>query len=47
MRWNSSSHPISDLRDWNTLNRLKINPNYQRGEAWSDAAKTMHSDLGS
>lgn len=44
MKWNSSSHPISDLRDWNTLNRLEINPNYQRGEVWSEAAKIMLMD---
>lgn len=44
MRWNSSSHPISDLRDWDTLKRLEINPKYQRGEVWSEAAKIMLMD---
>lgn len=44
MKWNSSSHPISDLRDWNTLNRLEINPIFQRREVWSEAAKIMLMD---
>lgn len=42
--WNSSPHPISDLRDWNNLQRLEINPAYQRGEVWSSAAKIMLID---
>jgi len=44
MRWNSSSHPISDLRDWNTLKRLEITPDYQRREVWSEPAKVMLMD---
>jgi len=42
--WNSSPHPISDLRDWNDLQRLEINPAYQRGEVWSSSAKVMLID---
>ncbi|CAH1222922.1 hypothetical protein PAECIP111892_05237 [Paenibacillus auburnensis] len=44
MNWNSSSHPISDIRDWNTLRRLEIRPDFQRGEVWTNAAKIMLMD---
>ena len=43
-KWNSSPHPISDLKDWNELHRLEINPEFQRGSVWSDAAKIMLID---
>ena len=42
--WNSSPHPISDIRDWNELGRLEINPAYQRGAVWSPSAKIMLID---
>ncbi|MGE6435047.1 DUF262 domain-containing protein [Shewanella baltica] len=44
LKWNSSPHPISDMRDWNELHRLEINPEFQRGSVWSDAAKVMLID---
>ncbi|MCF1458779.1 MAG: DUF262 domain-containing protein [Shewanella sp.] len=44
LKWNSSPHPISDMRDWNELHRLEINPAFQRGSVWSDAAKVMLID---
>lgn len=43
-RWNSSPHPISDIRDWQRSGRLEIRPAYQRHEVWSDAAKIMLMD---
>ncbi len=43
-KWVSSSHPISDIRDWNNAKRLEIRPDYQRREVWSEAAKIMLMD---
>ncbi|WP_226617755.1 DUF262 domain-containing protein [Cytobacillus firmus] len=43
-RWNSNSHPISDIRDWNEDKRIEISPDYQRKEVWSDAARIMLID---
>lgn len=42
--WNSSPHPISDIRDWKNSGRLEIKPDYQRLEVWSEAAKIMLMD---
>lgn len=42
--WNSSPHPISDIRDWQRTGRLEIRPDFQRKEVWSDAAKIMLMD---
>ena len=42
--WNSSPHPISDIRDWATLGRLELRPDFQRREVWSEAAKIMLID---
>lgn len=44
MNWNSSNHPISDLRDWNNDKKLEIRPDFQRREVWSKAAKIMLID---
>lgn len=43
-KWNSSPHPISDLKDWKEIGRLEINPVFQRGEVWSEAARVMLID---
>ena len=43
-KWNSSPHPISDIRDWQRSGRLEIRPDFQRHEVWSDAAKIMLMD---
>lgn len=43
-QWNSSSHPISDIRDWENNNRLEIRPDYQRMAVWSNAARIMLID---
>lgn len=43
-KWNSSPHPISDIRDWQRSGRLEIRPAFQRHEVWSDAAKIMLMD---
>lgn len=42
--WNSSSHPISDIRDWSTQKRLEIRPDFQRKEVWSPAARILLMD---
>ena len=42
--WNSSPHPISDIRDWKKDGRLEIKPDFQRQYVWSDAAKVMLMD---
>lgn len=46
MTWNwiTSSHPISDIRDWNNTNRLEVRPDFQRQEVWSKAAMIMLMD---
>lgn len=43
-KWNSSPHPISDIRDWQRSGRLEIRPAFQRHEVWSEAAKIMLMD---
>src|SRR4051812_17956089 len=43
-KWNSSPHPISDLRDWTRANRLEVRPDFQRREVWSQAARVMLID---
>jgi transcription termination factor NusB len=43
-RWNSSPHPISDIRDWYENGRLELRPDFQRREVWSDAARIMLMD---
>lgn len=42
--WNSSPHPISDLRDWSTNGRLELRPSFQRKEVWNPAARIMLID---
>ena len=42
--WKSSSHPISDIRDWSRANRLEMQPEFQRNQVWSKAAKIMLID---
>lgn len=44
MNWNSTNHPISDLRDWDKEKKLEIRPDFQRREVWSKAAKIMLID---
>lgn len=36
--WISSSHSISEIRDWSNALRLEIRPDFQRKEVWLDAA---------
>lgn len=42
--WNSSPHPISDIRDWSSARRLELRPDFQRREVWSMPAKVMLMD---
>jgi hypothetical protein len=42
--WNSSPHPISDIRDWQETGRLELRPDFQRREVWSASAKVMLID---
>lgn len=44
VEWQSSSHPISDIRDWSRRHRLELQPDYQRNQVWSKAAKIMLMD---
>ncbi|EQB99865.1 DUF262 domain-containing protein [Photorhabdus temperata] len=40
----STTHPISDIRDWNGAGTLILQPDYQRREVWGIAAKIMLID---
>ena len=42
--WNSSPHPISDIRDWSETRRLELRPDFQRREVWSAPARIMLMD---
>lgn len=42
--WASGSHSISDIRDWQSTGRLEIQPDFQRKEVWSEAARIMLMD---
>lgn len=44
VHWNSSPHPISDIRDWSEAGRLELRPDFQRREVWSAAARVMLMD---
>ena len=44
VKWNSSPHPISDIRDWNDSGRLELRPDFQRREVWSLSARIMLMD---
>ena len=44
VQWNSSPHPISDVRDWSEADRLELRPDFQRREVWSDPARIMLMD---
>lgn len=43
-KWTSTTHPISDIRDWNDAGLLILQPDYQRREVWGLAAKIMLID---
>lgn len=42
--WNSSPHPISDIRDWASDGKLIIQPDFQRREVWGLSAQVMLMD---
>lgn len=42
--WVTSSHPISDVRDWSKRQRLEVRPDFQRKEVWSMAARISLMD---
>ncbi len=42
--WNSSPHPISDIRDWSKARRLELRPDFQRRAVWSAPARIMLMD---
>ena len=42
--WNSSPHPISDIRDWSNAGRLELRPDFQRKAVWSKPARIMLMD---
>jgi hypothetical protein len=41
---NFSRHTVADIRDWQKLGRLEIQPDFQRRAVWPDAAKIMLID---
>ena len=41
MKWESYSHPLSDVRDWNSNKRLELQPDFQRNEVWTKSAQIM------
>jgi hypothetical protein len=41
MKWESYSHPLSDVRDWNTNKRLELQPDFQRKVVWTKSAQIM------
>ncbi len=44
MHWESYSHPISDIKDWDKNNRLELRPDFQRNEVWTRSAQIMLID---
>ena len=44
VEWKSTPHPISDIRDWSLAHRLEMQPEFQRNQVWSKAAKIMLID---
>ena len=44
VHWNSSPHPISDIRDWSEAGRLELRPDFQRRQVWSAPARIMLMD---
>jgi len=42
--WVSSSHPVSDIRDWSVSRRLELRPDFQRKAVWSESARVMLID---
>lgn len=44
MKWQSYSHPISDVRDWSKNQRLELRPDFQRNEVWTRSAQIMLID---
>ena len=44
MKWESYSHPISDIREWSDDKRLELRPDFQRNEVWTPAAQIMLID---
>lgn len=43
-KWQSSTHTIADIRDWNGNGTLLLQPDYQRREVWGYAARVMLID---
>ena len=41
---NFSRHTVADIRDWQTLGRLEIQPDFQRRAVWPEAARIMLID---
>lgn len=44
VHWNLSPHPVADVRDWSNAGRLELQPDFQRREVWTLAAKIMLID---
>lgn len=44
VKWDPSTHVISDFLDWSNSGRLELQPDFQRKEVWSKSAKIMLID---
>ena len=44
MSHNNDNYTISDFIEWNSHKQLKLDPEFQRGSVWSDAAKVYLID---
>ena len=43
-KWISTSHPVSDIKDWSSAGTLILAPDFQRREVWGAAARIMLID---
>ena len=44
VKWDPSTHVVSDFLEWSKLGRLELQPDFQRKEVWSKSAKIMLID---
>ena len=44
VEWKPSTHPISDIRDWDKLKRIEVRPDFQRRLVWPNSARIILID---
>ena len=44
VKWDPSTHVVSDFLDWSNSGRLELQPDFQRKVVWSKSAKIMLID---